>query len=194
MQLRGIAVLATLAVIAGCSDGPTPPVVGFYGALSFTYTGGGGGTHTADGDFTTVTSANLYAQDWAYGARSDEEVVVGIVSNQPRSLTTHDMSILVINRLTTGSSSFSVDCDPEVTDACTGFVFYRAVPNAGGAGYEAYCILTSGSVNLTTISNSRAQGTFNGSGLCFDVDFNDEPFTVTGGTFNVALLSENQVP
>lgn len=182
---------ALLVLAASCSDSPSTPIVGFNGALSFTYTGGGGGTHTADGDFTAITSSNLYTTDWAYGVRSEVDVVLGIVSNQPRTATSHDMTILAVNRLTTGSSSISADCDPDVDAGCTGVVFFRGQSNTFTT-YEHYCILTTGTVNIASISNSRATGTFSGSGFCFDVDSNDEPFVVTNGTFNVALLSDAQ--
>lgn len=193
MKLRVIAVLVAAVAVAGCSDSPTPPVVGFNGALSFTYTGGGGGTHSANGDFTTITSTNLYTAPWAYGVRSDAEVVVGVVSNQPRTLTTHDLTVIAINRLTPGTASFSATCDPDVETACTGMVFYRGQSNTF-ATYEFFCILTSGTVNLSALSATRAQGTFSGSGFCFDSADNSQPFTVTGGTFDVAVLSESQLP
>mgnify|MGYP003580820456 CR=1 FL=1 len=189
MKHRVLSLVAVLAALTGCSDS-TSPVVGFNGAGSFTYTGAGGGTHSASGDFTAVTAANLYAEDWAYGVRSDAEVVTGVFSNQPRTTTTHDMMVIGINRVTAGSSSISAECEPEVDEACTGFVFYRGQSNAFGT-FEHVCILTSGSVNITSISNSRMVGTFSGSGFCFDNEQNEDSFTVTNGSFDVALISED---
>ena len=189
MKHRALSFIAVVAALAGCTDS-TGPVVGFNGAVSFTYSGAGGGTHSANGDFTAVTSANLYTEDWAYGVRSDVDVVTGVVSNQPRTTTTHDMMIIGVNRVTAGSSSISAECDPEVDEACTGFVFYRGQSNTFGT-FEHFCILTSGSVNITSISNSRMVGTFSGSGFCFDDEQNEDAFTVTNGTFDVALISED---
>ncbi|MEX2177551.1 MAG: hypothetical protein WD801_02495 [Gemmatimonadaceae bacterium] len=191
MTHRGIALLAALAFASGCSDSTTEPIVGFDGALSFTYTGGGGGTHNASGDFTS--QGQLGTSSWAVGTRQEADGLLGVVSVQPRSSTTHDFTILAVTRLTPGSSGVGAGCDPDVDVDCTGIVFYRGVSNSGFT-YDFFCVLTTGSVAISSISTTRAQGTFSGTGFCYDFDGEEQPFTATNGTFNVALISDTQFP
>ncbi len=190
MTHRGLALLAALAFASGCSD-TTEPIVGFNGALSFTYTGAGGGTHNASGDFTSA--GQVTTSSWAVGSRYETDATLGVVSVQPRSSTTHDMTILAVTRLTPGSTGVGAGCDPDVDVDCTGIVFYRGLSNTGFT-YEFFCVLTTGSVAISSISSTRAQGTFSGTGFCYDFDGVEQSFTMTNGTFNVALISDTQFP
>ena len=53
------------------------------------------------------------------------------------------------------------------------------------------CNLTSGEVDLTSISSDEAKGTFSGTGVCLaNGVLVDQEFKVTGGTFTVKLVGQ----
>jgi hypothetical protein len=54
---------------------------------------------------------------------------------------------------------------------------------------QQQCALTSGSVVISSISASRAAGTFSGSGTCLSSVGTPSNFSITGGTFDVALVA-----
>ena len=103
------------------------------------------------------------------------------------------MLLLGISRLTVGSVSVEADCDPSMGDECSGFAFLVDISEADDE-FDFICAATTGSLSITSISNSRAMGTFTGSGSCVNPSFQLSSFTVVNGEFDVALLSESQLP
>ena len=160
--------------------------------MSFTYTGAGGGSFTASGAAPAVIG-NIGSASWSAGHRDDAETQLGVLGVRARGGGRYDMMVLGISRLTVGSVSVDANCDPDLGEACSGFVFITNVSEADER-FDFTCVATTGTLSITEISNSRAEGTFTGSGQCFNEGFNVSNFTVVNGEFDVALLSESQFP
>jgi hypothetical protein len=160
--------------------------------MSFTYTGAGGGTFTASGGAPAV-AANIGNASWSAGFRDDVETQLGALGVRARGGGRYDMMVIGISRLTVGSASVEADCDPSLGDACSGFAFLVDISEADDQ-FQFICAATTGSLSITSISSSRAEGTFTGSGSCVNDTFQLSSFTVVNGTFDVPLLSESQLP
>jgi hypothetical protein len=129
--------------------------------------------------------SGLETSTWAAGERDEanQELIVG--ASVPRNSTTHDLVTLSVARLSAGSSTIST-CS---SNSCTGMSLLVAASNTT-SGYDTACFLSTGTVTISSISNSRATGTFSGTGQCIPLSgASPSSFTVTGGTFDVALLS-----
>ena len=184
MFARNRLFVASLVLLAACgSDGPTT-VTGFDGALSFTYSGANSGTFSASGALPTSAAAQATSAWAAAQASATSEMFVAAAS--PRSGTTHDLVGIFIQRNTVGSD--------EVDDACgfncTSVDLSIGLANSGST-FTAYCYLTAGTVAITEKSASRMKGTFSGTGEC--TSSGGAPtgaFTVTNGTFDVAILPD----
>jgi hypothetical protein len=176
--------LAALAALVGCSPDAVSPSAAnsLIGTLAFSYSGGIAGTFSASGVASNPIAA---AGPWATGLRDSANVTIDVVASLPRSVTTRDIVIMSIPRLTTGSSTVDVNC---VGTACASFIVDFGSANTGEGTFVQLCVLTTGTLALTTVSSSRATGTFSGTGDCFSPTIVTTAFTVTGGTFDVAIL------
>lgn len=194
MMLR-ILPLAALALVASCGGDGGPTVnSNLSGSMSFSYTGGGGGNFNVSGAAPAL-SANIGAQSWAAGYRDVAANYTGAYGVRARSGGRYDMMIVGIARTTVGSSSVSPTCDPELGEECSGFFF---ILNASEAdqNYDFICFAETGSMAISSLNsdNTRATGTFTGSGSCINSTGAVSAFTATNGTFDVRLLSESQFP
>jgi hypothetical protein len=160
--------------------------------MSFTYTGAGGGSFSASGAAPAV-GANIGNASASFGFRDDAATQLGVFGVRARGGGRYDAMILGISRLTVGSASVEVDCDPSLGDACSGFVFMTNISEADDE-FDFICAATTGTLSITSISGSRAEGTFTGSGQCFNESLQFSNFTVVNGEYDVALLSESQLP
>ena len=194
MLIRRLLPLISLAALAACGDdGPPSGPGNLSGSMTFTYTGGGGGTFTASG-IAPTTSANLGSTNWSAGFRDDAANQISVFGVRTRSGGRYDLMILGISRLTVGSVSVEADCDPDLGENCSGFIYFVNISDAD-ENMDFMCFPTSGSMAITSISGSRAQGTFTGSGNCVHGTTGAvSSFVVTNGSFDVALLSESQLP
>lgn len=177
--LVGLAMLGALS----CSDTTEPSV---FGSVSFTYTGGGGGTFTASGSAPSF-AAPPTATSWAVGYTDAGETYV--VASKPRSGAQVDLAILRIQRTTIGTETIDATCDTDGGTACTGMMLSLNFNGNGDTG-DFFCALTTGSIVVTDVSASRIKGTFSGSGSCVaGTGGTPGAFTVTGGTFDVASVA-----
>lgn len=191
MLIRRLLPLISALVLVSCGDDdPGPGNLG--GSMSFNYTGAGGGTFTASGAAPAV-GANIGNASSSFGFRDDAETQLGVFGVRARGGGRYDMMVIGISRLTVGSASVEVDCDPDLGEACSGFVFITNVSEADDE-FDFTCVATTGTLSITEISTTRAEGTFTGSGQCFNPNFVLSNFTVTNGQFDVALLTESQLP
>jgi hypothetical protein len=170
-----------LATLASCSDSSGPS--GFNGTVSFTYSGATTGSFSASGG---IPSGAPETEEWAVGFRSDEEQLVGATAIVPRSSTKHDFFFLQLPRLTVGSSTITDNCTAE---NCAAVVVDLNVDNTSGDS-DFFCGLTQGTITITSISSTRVEGTFNGTGECITTAPNAVAFAITNGSFNVALVSD----
>jgi len=184
-MFRRALTIAAFAAVA-CSDGTGP--TGLNGIVSFTFTGGGGGSWSvsaaAPGPGSAGTSSNMTA-----GVQDAESGMTVVMAFKALGGDTGDMLIIGINRLTVGSSPVASDCDPEGDVPCSGLIFAMSF-NGNGDLAGQWCTLTTGSLVISEITTTRIVGTFSGTGECYD-EANDDlsVFTITNGTFNVALVS-----
>jgi hypothetical protein len=151
--------------------------------VSFSYNGVVNGTFSAEG--SALDAANGENVPWAVGGRNNAEANVTIAASMPTTGAMHHIATLQIPRLTSGSSTVNVNCTPQSTCALGLFGF-----NVDESEDPQFlCGLESGTIILTSISEGRATGTFSGSGTCVDDALNETTFAVSGGQFDVALLS-----
>jgi hypothetical protein len=182
MRSKNALLAASLALLIGCSSDAVSPSA-LSGTLAFSYSGGSSGTFSATGALSAGTSATGYA----VGGRDQTNTGTVVLASFPRTATTSDIVSLFIPRLTSGSSTVDVAC---VTTTCAGLSVTFGSANAGGGSFVQLCFLTTGTLTITTISSSRATGTFSGTGDCFSQTAlgTTSAFTVTGGTFDVAIV------
>ena len=109
---RLILPLALLGVLS-CSDSTEPNV---FGSLTFSYTGGGGGTFTAQGGAPSFDAPSTTVS-WAVGYTETGETFV--VASKPRTGQQVDLAILRIQRTSPGSEPIDPACDEDGDVACT---------------------------------------------------------------------------
>lgn len=160
--------------------------------MSFTYTGAGGGSFTASGGAPAI-AASIGNASWSAGIRDDGATQLGVFGVRARGGGRYDMMVIGISRLTVGSASVEANCDPDLGEACSGFVFITNISETDDE-FDFTCVPTTGTLSITAISSSRAEGTFTGSGQCFNEALQFSNFTVVNGEFDVPLLSESQLP
>jgi len=180
MEFRQAVLISAVSLFAGaCGDnGPSS----LSGSLAFGYSGGVTGNFSASG---AIPLTGLETATWAAGERDAANQVLDVVASAPRNSTSHDLVGVSIARLTVGSSTITT-CNSNV---CTGMTLIVSASNTT-SGYDTACYLTTGTVTISSISSTRATGTFSGTGECQALSGGGpSSFTVTGGTFDVALAS-----
>jgi hypothetical protein len=188
MKLRALVALSAIA-LAGCGDSTEPDA----STLSFTYTGAGSASAT-NFSVSGIIPPNLSQMNslgttaWAAGGVEPTFNYSSIFGVSPVNSTTWDITGIGVTRKTVGTSPIDPNCDSEATD-CTGVFLFLGF-ETDGDNFEWICGLTSGSVTITSISDTRMAGTFSGSGVCTDVNFVDTPFAITNGKFDVLLSSQ----
>ena len=179
---RVLLALSVLGAIS-CSHSTEPNI---FGSVTFTYTGGGGGTFTAAGaapDFDGPEPTT----SWSVGYTEAGETF--IAASRPRTGGLNDLAGLRIQRTTAGSEPIDSVCDDDGDVACTGMFLFINFNGNGDTG-DFFCGLTSGTIVVTEISSTRAKGTFSGSGTCTaGTGGTPTAFTVTDGSFDVALVA-----
>ena len=181
MTLRYRSLLAVLVLAAGCGEGPTT-IVGFNGALAFSYSGASTGSFNASGAIPT-TSAEQRTTPWAAGYVEPGNQT-SVAAATPRDASTHDFVDLYINRNTVGSSTVNSSC----SSSCSGLSFIIGAANTGASSATS-CFLTDGSIAITEKSDTRVKGTFSGTGTCVSSAGGSGSFTATGGTFDVPFIT-----
>jgi hypothetical protein len=170
---------AVLAVLASCGDSSGP---NNSGTLSFSYSGATSGSFNAAGRIPLGGQSETV--EWAAGFRSDADGAIGVFASVPRDNSNHDFVVLQIGRLTIGSQTIESDCTAD--DCALVLVDLDADNDTGEAAFS--CGLTDGTITLTSVTSTRAVGTFNGTGECFTTTGTGS-FTITNGSFDVALIS-----
>jgi hypothetical protein len=186
-------VAATLAAVAlaacGDSTGSNPKATS--GSLSFTYAGARSGSYSAQGTFQVQNDSMIVKQSFAAGLKvvSNGQTAMGLLSYVPVNSTTGNELIILFPGI---SGATSIDLDP---NACTSqcplaLLAFDTDPNAAEDNSQLF-FFTSGHVNVTSTSNGRMKGTFNGTA---ETLAGDSTITVTNGSFDVPLLNENGQP
>ena len=181
---RVVLLAAACAALAGCSDSNDPDGTGS-GTVAFTFTGGGGGSYNVTGRIPVNESA-LFTTAWSAGELVDADGAVYVISVRPQT-GAFDEVLISIGRLTAGSTTIDVDCTGVVN--CSMFSFLLGQSTTSDTDFDFLCTLETGTVTIATASSTRVTGTFGGSGVCENFGGTTQSFTVTGGTFDVPLVS-----
>lgn len=176
---------ASLAFLVGCGKDKITAVTGLNGQMVFTYSGGLSGTFNVTGQMPTSQSA-METSSWAAGEVVTADNATYVAASTPRTASTHDLVFVQINRTNAGNAT--IDFDNCVATNCTTVFFLFGFANGSGTTFLQDCYLQTGTVTITSISATRAQGTFSGAGVCNTPGDTQTAFTVTGGTFDVALV------
>lgn len=188
LRHRRYLVAAASLVLAACGDDPTGTNAAVSGSVSFSYTGGGGGSYSASGAISSVASQQtIHTTTWATGFRDNPTTSINVAANVPQSGSLANYFFITVGRQTVGSSTIDVNCSTD-NPACTDVVLVVG-SNQAGTSFQFFCQLESGTVTITSISNDNVQGTFSGSGTCFTPAAVESAFTVTSGSFNVPLVA-----
>jgi hypothetical protein len=163
--------LLTVATACGDSTGPT----GFNGSLSFSHSGATSGTFNASG---SAFVGDPFGATWAAAVRDDANQSIAIAANLVRSSTTSDNVAIEFPQVSTGSVAIA-------NGSQVAIVFGRT--QSGAAAWS--CDLTSGTVVVTSLSSTRARGSFSGTGSCLAATGGPVAFTVTNGSFDVPAVS-----
>ncbi len=181
MRSRYTLLAASLVGLVGCSDSSTGSS-GLSGTLSFSYSGDLSGSFSATGSLP-LSGQNTVA--WAVGGRDAAEEWVAAQASQPQSGGTYNYVIVIIPRITVGTSNIDANCSAAT---CAAVLFELGVNDGAGTSQQT-CFLDAGTVAITSISGRRAQGTFSGTGTCISSVNANSNVNITGGTFDVALLT-----
>ena len=175
---------ASLAVLTSCSSDKNPTgLTGLTGTVGFSYSGAISGTYSATG----TIPANIETSAWAAGILLTSDGVIAVESAAPRTASSHDFIILAASRTTAGTAPIDDNC----TSDCTVAFFSFGVANGAGTSVLQECVITVGSIVITEVTPTRVRGTFSGTGECLaNGTGNPQAFTVTNGSFDVALLSD----
>ena len=180
---KRLVVAASLALLAGCSSDKTTGTGQLSGTLSFTYSGATSGTFNASGAFNPGTFETV---QWAAGSRDDANDFMYVGAAVPRTSTSHDFFAVEIEGDAVGSYSAATNCSTNCA-----FVDIAFGANNSGSGLPLFlCFLEAGTVTITEITATRVRGTFSGTGSCLPPMGSAVAFTVTGGTFDVALIAD----
>ncbi|HXG70972.1 MAG TPA: hypothetical protein VNJ04_10230 [Gemmatimonadaceae bacterium] len=186
MQLKHLLVGLGVALVACGGDTTAPDNLATSGSLSFSFSGGTAGSYSATGLPPTNGTGALGTSPWAAGVRDDAKQAILVLGTVPKTSTTWDLAVVGITRLTVGSNTINSSCTAAL---CTG-VTVAFGANQASSSFTLLCPLTTGTVTISSVSSTRATGTFSGSGSCITMSGSSSAFTVTGGTFDVPLVAD----
>lgn len=192
MNYKRMALAATFSMLAACGgDSTTNPIdAAISGSLSFNYSGGGGGTFSATGGITSAAiAANPYTTTWAAGFKNASDNSTNIAGNIARTATTSDLAAITVKGQSTGTFTVDPNCVQSPTSTCNDLILVTGWAS-GGQTFSSSCLLTAGSITISTLSSTNAVGSFTGSGTCFTATGSSSAWVVTNGTFNVPLLAK----
>jgi hypothetical protein len=163
---------ALLTLAASCGDGTGPGSPS--GSVSFSHSGATSGTFTASG---SVSVADPDRATWAFAERDDANQTITVMANVARPSDVVDNTIVVFPQLTAGTAT--------IPNQASVAINFGQTPS----GIRTWsCTLSSGTVVVTSVSDTRARGTFAGTGHCLGLAVLAE-FTVTSGSFDVPWVA-----
>lgn len=181
---------ATLAM-AGCKDstGSTKSEI-TSGSLAFGYTGARSGSYSASG-VLHPTSTSFTKESFAAGIKLVQNGTnfVGLIAYVPVTASTGNEVIVLFPSVAAGK-------DVNLSDSCAGSdcpiaaIAFDTDPDLEEDDSDPF-FFTTGTLHVTSSSGGRISGTFSGTAEDFD---GTRTITVTGGTFDVPLLEQSQLP
>jgi hypothetical protein len=190
-QVWGLLLVIPL-VLGACSDSGTGPgdIKGGNTYVSADLSGNIAGKFHAKGGLFDI-SGNGYA--WGFRGRNAEAEVL-IVQGVDGDVEADDFEgrsihIFVANPKKT---TYSIDeyCDEDsdvIVSSCAGIGFLDTT------GDGSYYWMTSGTLNITTLTKDRAAGTFEASGIGFDGSSEEATLHLKNGKFDVQIMDLGDV-
>jgi len=172
--------------VASCSDsGPS----GASGSVSFSYTNAGAGaSFNASGVPPAPSSQSFGDHDWAAGGHNSANTQTAALGAHFRGGNRFDLGVVSVASAATGTYQVASNCDDPQIDVCTGAGLFINL-DVEEFTYDFFCVLDAGTITITSLTSSRIEGTFSGTGLCTSGDFQTtQSFTVSNGTFNVPIV------
>lgn len=199
MRLKSLFGVAGIAALSACTHDSTGPAVAS-GALSFHYTGGLPG-QLEDGAFSVSGAPRLDAAGrpdpapWATAGPHPLEgslVPIGsklaVVAFAPRGSREGDLVVLTLPRVS-APATVAIEGNCTTVDCARGLFLLGVAPRAPHEGLDGSCDLTAGTVQITSVSGGRIQGSFSATGQC-TTSLQNGPFfdiAVQEGQFDVEI-------
>ncbi|MFL5538464.1 MAG: hypothetical protein ACJ8J0_05700 [Longimicrobiaceae bacterium] len=180
------AALAAAAItLSACGDSTGSDAAS--GSLAFSYTGARSGSYSATGSFRRTSDSTFARQPFAVGAKGTENGVsfVSLLAYQPVSATTGDLALFLLPNVT-GPTTLDLSPGCAAAECPLAAIIFDTDPQASEDESDVYTF-ESGTLAVTSVSGGRMRGTFSGTATQF---FGGESVTVTGGTFDVPLVSQ----
>ncbi|HYC50900.1 MAG TPA: hypothetical protein VEB19_07330 [Gemmatimonadaceae bacterium] len=192
MPLARVTLLCSiLAISIGCSGGTEPGggSITTSGTVAYGFTGLGPDSWNVTGA-VPANDAEQRRGTWSAAHRDNSAAVVTVISTRPSSaLNHHDQTLISIPSLTTGTHTVDITACDQINEDCPMIELFYGHQNTGVL-FQNYCYVHSGSIAITSITDSRVMGTFSGTGRCYGSGgFDMGDFVVTNGTFDVGYLS-----
>jgi len=188
MRASRLFLATSLALLSGCDPSGSTTVNAFGGTFTFTSAGAVSASFSANGDRPSTQTARE-TQAWSHAQPTVNSEVI-LTSAQPGSGATHSYVEAWIARNTAGTATI----DPNCVFNCTGLYVEFNVTNGGPPVGTQSCYLTSGAFIITSISATNVSGTFSGTGVCSSPGGPTTSWTVTNGTFNIAINTASMYP
>jgi hypothetical protein len=178
---RAALALALSAAFAGCTDDPFAPDLAPQGDATFTYSGAISGSFEGSG---RLNRRNPNAGAWAVGELQDFEdtQILGVFAQERREDLLIDGLILEWE----GAQVGSVTCDQATVTCPFSAVFVLGTDRFSGTS-EAQYSKPFGTLTVTTLTDSRAQGTFSFSLRASATGTAEPPVIQVSGSFDVPL-------
>jgi hypothetical protein len=185
------ALAAATVALVGCKDstGNNTPIAA--GSLAFSYTGAHSGTYSTSGAVVAKSGGGFAKQQFATAVKFNDpgQSSIGIIGYLPVTASTGNEVIFAFPASGVGQTLV-------LTDNCTGtgcalgLVVFDTNPDLQEDNSEPF-FLTTGTLQVSAISNGRITGTF--SGTAEDLA-GIQTITVTNGTFDLPLVDQSRFP
>lgn len=178
--LAAAALLATAACESATNSDPAAE-----GSVSFSYNGDTTGTFNASGSYDRLRPSTT---NWAVGNRGQlqsGQQALGVYARADRAGDDLvDDFLLFVEEPSVGTFT----CTAETVDTCPVAAFLILGTEPDGEESQAIYTSTTGTVNITSVTESRAVGNFTMVMEALDVSETPASVQVTSGTFSVPLV------
>jgi hypothetical protein len=182
MRRKHTVISLAIAALVACSDSTAPnPLLG---QLLFAYSGGIAGNFNAS--FAPLSAGQNEFVSYVAGQHDASDGMVYALASVSTGTNERNFAIVAISRTTPGDATINANCTGQF---CAGFLAIFG-QNSSSGNFTQLCELTAGTVTITSLTATRVKGTFSGTGNCSGPTGTITSFTVTGGSFDAALVSD----
>jgi hypothetical protein len=185
------ALAAATVALAGCKDstGNNTPIAA--GSIAFSYTGAHSGTYSTSGAVVAKSGGGFAKQQFATAVKFNDpgQSSIGIIGYLPTTVNTGNEVIFAFPTSAVGQTVVLTD-NCTSTGCALGLIVFDTNPDLQEDNSEPF-FLTSGTLQVSAISNGRITGTFSGTAESLDAL---QTITVTGGSFDLPLVDQSRFP